>query len=188
MSGQESGNGSRFAATLFVGLRPPPVLAERARSWQRSLGHEITAPHVTLKAPGRLSAPQILACREACRHAAPFQVRIGGVGSFGERVIFLRAEGPNLTALHCALVAAVGQEPGGFELDGYHPHLTLAVNWRPMRPGLGHGWAEVLASAEAEFADLEHAPLDFTAREVVLYRKDAPGQPYVEDRVWTLKG
>ncbi len=186
MNAPEPGSASPAAEALFVGLRPPPVLAGRALAWQRSLGHEITEPHVTLKAPGRLSGPQISACREACRQALPFQVRVGGVGRFGERVVFLRAEGPGLTALHRALVAAVGQEPGGFELDGYHPHLTLAVNWRPMR--LGQSWAEVLASAEAEFADLERTPLDFTAREVVLYRKDAPGQPYAEDRVWTLQG
>lgn len=188
MNGQELGHDAPTAATLFVGLRPPPVVAERARVWQSALRHEITEPHVTLKAPGRLSGPQIMACTEACRGAAPFRVRIGGVQTFDERVIYLRAEGAGLTAMHRTLVAAVGQAPGEFELDGYHPHLTLAVNWRPMRPGLSEGWTEVLASAQAEFADLRRAPLNFTAREVVLYRKDAPGQPYVEDRVWTLRG
>ena len=169
-----------------MGLRPPPLLADRALAWQRSLGHEITEPHVTLKAPGRLSESQIAACSEASRGAAPFPVQIGGVQTFGERVIYLRAEGAGLTTLHRALVAAVRQEPGDFELDNYHPHLTLAVNWRPMRPGVGDNWSEVRASAEAGFADLVRTPLDFTAREVVLYRKNAPGRPYVQDRVWTL--
>lgn len=188
MSRQGPEHGVPTAATFFVGLRPPPLLAERALAWQRSLGHEITEPHVTLKAPGRLSELHTAACGEVCRHAAPFPVRIGGVQTFGERVIYLRAEGAGLAALHHALVAAVGQEPGDFEMDNYHPHLTLAVNWRPMRPGVGDSWSEVRASAEAGFADLVRTPLDFTAHEVVLYRKNAPGQPYLEDRVWMLEG
>ena len=92
---------------FFVGVLPPPELSARILAWQRALDHLITAPHVTLKAPGGLNAQQTLACREVCRRTPPFDLRLGGVQTFGGRVIYLAASGEGLSALHTALVAAV---------------------------------------------------------------------------------
>ena len=148
------------------------------------MGHAITAPHVTLKAPGGLNAEQILACREVCLHTPPFEVQLGGVQTFEGRVIYLAASGKGLSALHAALVAAVGDPAGEFELDHYHPHLTLALSYRPIQLP----WPDVLASARSEFADLERAPLAFQAQQAVLFRKDVPGQPYQVAERWALGG
>lgn len=170
--------------TFFVGVLPPPVLSARILAWQLALGHVITAPHVTLKAPGNLNAEQLLACREVCRRTPPFDLRLSGVQTFGQRVIYLAAGGEGLPALHGALVAAVGHPAGEFELDHYHPHLTLALSYRPIQLP----WPDVLASAHREFADLGRAPLTSQVQHAALFRKDAPGQPYREAERWALDG
>ncbi|WP_425147556.1 2'-5' RNA ligase family protein [Deinococcus sp.] len=153
-------------------------------SWQAARRHVVTAPHVTLKAPGPLSAAQQRACREAAERFGPFELELGGPQTFGERVISLRAGGEAVSRLHAALVAAVGDPPGEFELGGYHPHLTLALAYRPL---LG-GWADALASARAEFADLDAQPLRFAVQAVALFYKDKPGQPYEVVERWMLEG
>lgn len=165
-------------------MLPPPELSARILAWQQALGHAITAPHVTLKAPGGLNAQQIPACREVCRRTPPFGMRLGGVQTFGGRVVHLAAIGEGLSALHAALVAAVGTPAGEFELDHYHPHLTLALSYRPIQLP----WPDVLASAQTEFADLELAELVFQVQEAVLFRKDVPRQPYQEAERWALGG
>ena len=167
---------------FFVGVLPPPELSARILAWQRALGHVITTPHVTLKAPGGLNAQQALACREVCRRTPPFDLWLGGVQTFGGRVIYLAASGKGLSALHAALVAAVGTPAGEFELDNYHPHLTLALGYRPVR----YPWPDVLASAYSEFADLERAAVTCQVRDAALFRKDVPGQPYLEAERWAL--
>ena len=169
---------------FFVGVLPPPELSARILAWQRALGHVITTPHITLKAPGGLNAQQALACREVCRRTPPFDLWLGGVQTFRGRVIYLAASGKGLSALHAALVAAVGTPAGEFELDNYHPHLTLALGYRPVR----YPWPDVLASAYSEFADLERAAVTCQVRDAALFRKDVPGQPYLEAARWALDG
>lgn len=172
----------------FVGLLPPPALADQIVTWQRRLEHDITVPHVTLKAPAHLSAEQLAACQRACRHRAPFEVTLGGVGTFDERVIYLTTRGEGLKPLHAALVAAIGEPVSRTELDGYHPHLTVALSRRPLNPGLLGNWAGVLGDARREFARLEHEPLRFTVSEAVLFSKERPGQPYSQPARWPLTG
>ena len=167
-----------------MGALPPPGLNARILAWQLALGHVITAPHVTLKAPGTLNAEQLLACREVCRRTPSFDLLLRGVQTFGQRVIYLAVSGEGLPALHAALVAAVGDPAGEFELDGYHPHLTLALSYRPIQLP----WPDVLASAHREFADLGRAPLTSQMQHAALFRKDMPGQPYQEAERWALDG
>ena len=182
----------------FIGALPPAPLSARITDWQQALAHTITAPHVTLKAPGHLSAAQLDACAEVCRCAPAFEVHLGGVQTFGERVVFLEAFGAGLHALHAQLVSAVGETVTPFELSGYHPHLTLAVSWRPLQTGRleagdleansPENWAGVLSHARASFADLASSPIPFAVTEAALFRKDVPGQPYQEVTRWKLEG
>ncbi|GGQ94815.1 2'-5' RNA ligase family protein [Deinococcus ruber] len=168
--------------TMFIGVLPPDPLVVRVRQWQAALNHVITTPHITLKAPGQWSAAQLAACRSSVATCAPFTAELSGAATFGERVIFLKAGGDGLASVHAALVAALGEGPGTFELGGYHPHLTLALSWRPL-----HGtWQDALASAQAEFADLEAAPLRFTVGQVALFEKQRAGQPYRVAELWAL--
>ncbi|MGY2893472.1 2'-5' RNA ligase family protein [Deinococcus sp. UYEF24] len=191
---QRGGN----AGLYFIGALPPAPLSARIAGWQQALAHAITAPHVTLKAPGQLSAAQLDACAEACRRTPAFEMHLGGVQTFGDRVVSLEAVGAGLHALHARLVAAVGESATPFELTGYHPHLTLAVSWRPFRlGGLEEGvtvkgdpeaWPGLLEHARASFADLSSRPPTFPVTEAALFRKDVLGQPYQEVTRWSLEG
>ncbi|WP_407538734.1 2'-5' RNA ligase family protein [Deinococcus radiomollis] len=193
-----AGAGGGAADLFFVGVVPPASLGDRVAAWQQALSHVVTPPHVTLKAPGHLSAAQLDACAEVCRATPAFRVQLGGVQTFGDRVIYLEAAGAGLHALHARLVVAVGESATPFELAGYHPHLTLAVGWRSFRlsglegsePGKvdPERWAELLEHARASFADLSSRPVLFDVTEAVLFRKDAPGQPYRELTRWALEG
>jgi 2'-5' RNA ligase len=192
-------HGNDAAGLYFVGAVPPDPLSAWISGWQLDLAHVVTSPHVTLKAPGHLNAAQLAACAEACRLTPAFEAVLGGVQTFGERVIFLEAAGAGLHTLHARLVAAVGESATSFELGGYHPHLTLAVSWRPFRVGgleSGHpgdwdklgDWARLLDHARASFEDLRSAPLPFCVTEAALFRKEAPGQVYREITRWKLEG
>jgi len=175
---------SLAAPTYFVGIVPPAALTERVLAWQARLEHVVTAPHVTLKAPGQFSGAQLTACEQACARTPAFEVQLGAVQTFPDRVVYLSASGAGLHALHAELVAAAGRSAGRFELEGYHPHLTLALGWRP----LNAAWASALASAQDEFADLGRAPLRFTVTDAALFRKHRAGEPYRIVSRWPLSG
>ena len=166
-----------MSPTFFIGIVPPPELTARVLSWQARLEHVVTAPHVTLLAPADLPEAQWqrVAAEVAARHA-PVAVKLGGPDFFGSRVIFLKVDAPGLQAVHTDLVQTLAQPPGEFALKNYHPHLTLALSWRPMNMS----WDEAANSAHSEFGELDTVPLSFTARELVLFGKAQPGQPYTE--------
>ena len=164
-------------ATFFIGITPPPEFAARVQRWQAGLEHLVTAPHVTLLFPAELPERRWVeaASSVAARHS-PVPVRLGGPDSFGSRVIFLKVDAPGLHAVHTDLVEALNEPPGEFALEKYHPHLTLALAWRPMNTR----WQPAVSSARHEFAGQDTRPLEFVARELVLFGKAAPGQPYTE--------
>ena len=163
--------------TFFIGIVPPPELTARVLRWQAQLEHIVTAPHVTLLAPADLPEAQWqrVAAEVAARHA-PVAVKLGGPDFFGSRVMFLKVDAPGLQAVHTDLVQTLGQPPGEFALNNYHPHLTLALAWR----SLNTSWDAAVNSAQTAFGELDNAPLTFTARELVLFGKAEPGQPYTE--------
>ncbi|AWN22072.1 hypothetical protein DKM44_01475 [Deinococcus irradiatisoli] len=171
------------ASTFFIGIVPPPPFAARVRAWQAKLNHDVPEPHVTLLAPAPVPEARwhAVAALVATRRTAA-EVRLGGVERFGDRVIFLKVDAPELGILHRDLVETLGEAPGEFALDKYHPHLTLALSWRPMNSG----WTEALKSAQAEFGFIDLAPLSFEARELVLFGKAAPGHPYTERQRFAL--
>ncbi|WP_161883376.1 2'-5' RNA ligase family protein [Deinococcus alpinitundrae] len=172
-----------MSPTFFIGITPPPDFAAHVLAWQAELEHVVTAPHITLLAPAELPLEhwQSVAEQVAARHT-PARVKLGGSDFFGSRVIFLRVDAPELRPIHADLVQTLGEAPGEFALENFHPHLTLALNWR----SLNVGWAEAIRHAEATFAGLDAAPLTFEARQLVLFGKDTAGQPYTERRRFDL--
>ena len=174
-----------MSPSFFIGLTPPPDFAARVLRWQAELHHAVTAPHVTVLAPaaGPPERWQSVAAAVAPRHS-PITVRLGGPNFFGSRVIFLKVDAPGLRRVHTDLVAALGEEPGEFALENYHPHLTLALAWRPMNTA----WETAVAAAQREFGELDGQPLTFLARELVLFGKAEAGQPYTERGCFSLGG
>ena len=165
----------------FLGLAAPPEFAREVQAWQRSLSHVITAPHITLKAPGGLTddlawLPQV---QQACARFSPLVVTLSGVRTFGKRVIYLGVRGERLPDLHRALLAAVSPARRlAHEGEGYTPHLTIVLTDAP----LGVPFGEALELARRTFT----APVSFTADSVRLYRKPIPGTPYQPERDFPL--
>ena len=149
----------------------------RVVKFQAQLGHVMTPPHITLLSPSvRPETIWVKLARAVAARHHPTVVQLGGVGTFGSRVIFLTPDAPGLRPIHDDLVRTQGQAPGQFDLDHYHPHLSVVLSWRP----LSVGWTEALKLARQEFGELDTAPVHFTASELVLFRKDAPGGIYTE--------
>ena len=68
-----------ISPTFFVGALPPVALSRQVTAWQGRLNHVVTAPHITLKAPGRYSAEQLDGFRQVCGRTSPFEVLMAGV-------------------------------------------------------------------------------------------------------------
>lgn len=168
----------------FLGLVPPPAFAAEVLAWQAALGHRITAPHVTVKAPPGLSDDLAWRPRAeaVCAAFPPFPVTLAGVRTFGKGVIYLAVDAPAARDLHVALVDALGgPDPAAFEgRDAFVPHLTLVLARAPLAVPFG----EALERARAAFA----RPVVFDATLVRLYRKPVPGGEYEPERDLPLGG
>ena len=88
-------------------------------------------PHITVKAQGGLTGDlHWLECvRQTCSFIQSFQLSLSEPGSFGSAVTFLSVESSSVTGLHRRLVNAISPSQDlldrYFEMDKYHPHLTL---------------------------------------------------------------
>ena len=173
-----------MAPTFFLAVTPPPDFAARVVEFQRRLDHVMTPPHITLLAPNeRPEADWVELARAVASRHHPTVVQLGGVGTFGSRVIFLTPDAPGLRPIHDDLVRTQGQAPGQFDLDHYYPHLSIVLSWRP----LNLGWTEALKSARQAFGELDAVPLRFTASQLVLFGKSAPGGVYTEQSHFALR-
>ena len=148
-------------------------------------------PHITVKARSGLGPDLawVPAARAVAEHWAPVEVSLGGPEVFGNgSALYLGVRSPGAVALHLALLEALkpagrfGSERFRYEGPGMTPHLTLALARRGVAP------AALLPVARQAFADLESAPLTFTARTLTLMRKPGPGGAYAPLEEWALGG
>ncbi|WP_027482857.1 2'-5' RNA ligase family protein [Deinococcus pimensis] len=161
----------------FLGLVPPDGFTREVVAWQASLGHRITTPHVTVKAPDHLTPDRrwLPDVERACASHPPVEVTLTGVRTFGRRVVYLGVQGEGLRDLHLDLVGAVGAPLAPFEgRRAFTPHLTLVLSRAP----LGVSFDEALARATETFT----TPVTFHATFVRLFRKPSPGGTYEVDR------
>lgn len=125
----------------FLALVPPPEILEKAHAIKLLIRDHFgiryalkSPPHITLKMPFSYNeAKEILLKKELgdfLMAQKPVTLSIGGVGTFGRRVIYLCIEKtPELTALQSSLRNFCKKELNLVdELSdrNYHPHLTLA--------------------------------------------------------------
>lgn len=157
---------------VFVAIPVPEKIGAALERLQDDLPAGRTADpetfHITLAFLGEEPAERVEAAHEALSGlaAAPFTLRLDGLGSFGGRemqVLFaaVAPSGP-LDALHRkvrSLLHGAGIMP---DRQRFRPHVTLA-RFRP-----GEGGDPALARFLARHAGFGSAP--FTVREVVLYR------------------
>lgn len=164
----------------FIGIIPPDeqlnAIREFRRQWPANRIDEVVAPHITMKAQGGLTPDEYWLERvkvEAGKFPS-FSVRLGEPRFFGEDILYLSLQSPELVELHKRLVAAVGSSPEQiaeyFELERFVPHLTLAkTSYGLSRSDL----QEMAAAAKNELAALP----EFGVEAIRIYRKSG-GQAY----------
>jgi 2'-5' RNA ligase len=143
---------ARAASAYGLVVLPPPAFKRELLELRKRhpLLRSVAPPHITIKSPFiyRATGAIIVEKLEAvCQKFAPFPLQVGGIGSFGTSVLYLKvAETPELMDLHHRLV----EELEGFvetfrpEHDGagFHPHLTIsekliAEDFQMLRQALG---------------------------------------------------
>ena len=120
----------------FIGISPPKSFSSDVsrfrKKWLNNQIDEAVEPHITLKAQGGLTPDEswIKDVQKACQKIESFEVIIGETAFFGEDVLYLQVDSPELKKLHERLVAAINPSDEMieqyFELDQFVPHLTLA--------------------------------------------------------------
>ena len=138
----------------FLAIVPSKEIFDRAESIKEEIREKFgvkyalkSPAHITLKMPFNYNEAkeEILIGKigELLKHQASFQVKITGVGTFGNRVIFLDIEkSKELEILQSSLKSFCKKELNLVdELSdrNYHPHMTLA--FKDLKPG---SFAEVL--------------------------------------------
>lgn len=120
---------------IFVGAFPTGELAEQIQAVRQAYDPQtavITAPHVTLagtywrvgKPIATNERPFIEQLTQLQPGLSPFTLELGGIYTFGNRVIYLGVKPTNeLLHIRQALLAVMGRD----KHRHFRPHLTLAI-------------------------------------------------------------
>jgi 2'-5' RNA ligase len=150
----------------FLALVPPDPILEKAESikWEIKTRFQVkyalkSPAHITLKMPFSYNEDKeeklVGKLSEFTAGFSAFSVRIGGIGTFGNRVIFLGVEQSEpLIALQAALKKFCKLElnlPDELSDRNFHPHMTLA--FKDLKPSK---FPEVLGLAQEMSFDTEY--------------------------------
>jgi 2'-5' RNA ligase len=186
---------------LSVALVVPPPWSTAADALAAVLAESfpdlppLVAPHVSLRQSFRASDPihAARAVRRALQHMRPGMIAVGGVGSFlaadsAVEVVYIAVAGAWLTLAHQRVLRetepiAEPPSPGepAFELEGFRPHLTVAMPRDLAEPPERR--ASVLNQAIALWPRLRPSGDGFRAEEVTLSRWRADGAGEILARV-----
>ena len=121
----------------FIGIVPPPEYGKQImafqRKWLSNRLPDIVEPHITVKSQAGLDEDMIWldSIRKVCNLFKGFSLTLTKPNSFGEVVVYIGVESPEIYKLHSKLVEAVSPDPEisdrYFELDRFTPHLTLGL-------------------------------------------------------------
>ncbi|MBD2864032.1 2'-5' RNA ligase family protein [Paenibacillus oceani] len=119
---------------FFIGIVLPDeykqqVIVFRDR-WASNGLREVVEPHITVKAQSGLTIDLawLDKVRRTCSIFPRFKLSLSEPKTFGTAVAFLSVESKEIYDLHRCLMDAVAPSPElvlRYELDGFHPHLTL---------------------------------------------------------------
>jgi 2'-5' RNA ligase len=126
---------------FYIGIVPPIVTKERIFEFQKSFPSNkvpyFNEPHITLKAPSRLSEDKawLAPIMTLVGNYSPFKISIEGLDQFDDAVLFLQpAYSEELLDLHNKLIDLLDPDIEArekfFEGPLYHPHLTLGETTR----------------------------------------------------------
>lgn len=162
----------------FIGIVPPDeykrqIAAFRDR-WASNGLREVVEPHITVKAQSGLTQDLVWLgqVRKACASFTRFRISLSEPSTYGTAVVYLSVESQEIYDLHRRLMAAAAPSPElvfRYELDGYHPHLTLG------QTRFGMQETEILEMSEQAKAALAPFPA-FEATAVRVYREITPNK------------
>ncbi|TAA71709.1 2'-5' RNA ligase family protein [Planococcus salinarum] len=167
----------------FIGIVPPEKELSKIREfrnqWSANRIEEMVEPHITLKAQGGLTADEswLEGMKQAAAEFPAFQIQLGEPQFFGEDILYLSVDSPELEQLHRQLMETVGITPEHidqyFEMDQFLAHMTLAKT--------AYGLLRDELSEMAVAATLELVPNPaFEVESIRVYRKAASQDGYVK--------
>ncbi|MCJ8015301.1 2'-5' RNA ligase family protein [Paenibacillus sp. KQZ6P-2] len=123
----------------FIGIVLPDEYKEQIavfrNRWASNRLKDVVEPHITVKAQGGLTEDMgwMNNIRGTCSSIKSFRLSMSEPATFGNAVTFLGVESKEVYYLHKRLVDTVSPRPEQidryFELDRFHPHLTLGQTY-----------------------------------------------------------
>ena len=156
------------------------IVAFRDR-WSSNDLNDVVEPHITVKAQGGLHADLqwLEKVRQTCSSVQTFPLTLSVPGSFGSEVLFLSVETGKVIDLHRRLVNVISPSQelvdGYFEMDKYHPHLTLGQTFWGMNGTEIHEMEQLAMNILAPYPT-------FTVHFVRVYKEVEPNRyvPFVD--------
>jgi 2'-5' RNA ligase len=152
--------------------------------YQEVLMPNLAEPHITVKAPtGFYTDYWVNKFVEILQSYKPFTVRFDQIGVFNNSVVYLEVKGcAEVVDIHNKLINCLGSSPElkakYFEGSQYIPHTTLAHVKE----------SSVLDEILPQIRDVVEPlmPMDFTIKNIVIYRQDGKGNPFYKYKVVSL--
>ncbi|PGA91065.1 2'-5' RNA ligase [Bacillus pseudomycoides] len=129
---------------FIIGIVPPETYLYKVqnfqRQWQNNHLVKVVEPHITVKAQGGLTTDKkwLRKIEEVCKQTSPFTVCLERPEFFGNQVLFLSVNSPEIYKLHQRLVQAISPSNDliqrYMEMERYHPHLTLGQTYWGLTP------------------------------------------------------
>lgn len=116
----------------FIGAPIPDNYKSKIEMLRAEFRFLTTEPHITIVPPPALPDDDsfIREVVEICKKTAAFKISLNHLGQFGNRVLYVSVQSPELINLYKNIYEALNLEK---EKRGYTPHLTI-VKQRPNRP------------------------------------------------------
>lgn len=124
----------------FIGIVPPIEYKNQITSfrnrWKHHQLNEVAEPHITVKAQGGLTEDLtwLKKVKIVCSTTQRFRLTLTEPSKFGNEVVFLGVQSKEIYNFHQLLVDTIAPSPElikrYFEMDAFHPHLTLGqTHW-----------------------------------------------------------
>lgn len=146
----------------FIGIPVPETYRNKIEMLRAEFRFLTTEPHITLVPPPALPDDDsfIEKAAEVCRNTKPFIIKLEDLCQFGNRVLYVKVNSPELIKLYERIYAALNLEK---EKRGYTPHLTV-VKQRPNRPV---DIEKIRARAEKKLSSSH----EYTLKSIIVYHQ-----------------
>lgn len=115
----------------FIGAPIPGNYKNKIEMLRAEFRFLTTEPHITIVPPPALPDDDLFikSVIEVCKKTKAFKIKLGHLGQFGNRVLYVSVDSPELIKLYDNIFETLKLEK---ENRGYTPHLTV-VKQRPKR-------------------------------------------------------